>query len=149
MRSVSGTRVAARVENAAWLRFQRKGRVVADEDRVRLRVYRGKGKLTPAEVRGVFAKLNEELKDPASEASKEVEELGFQVRDLKLEHEPPAFVAEAFIITFVVGPFVAGAAGAAGKLVFDKVIKPRIGRVSDNGVTKAESIAEEDVKGND
>lgn len=130
-------------------RFNERGRVVADEQLVRLRVYRGKGKLTPAQVRAVFAKLNKELNDPSSEASKEVKELGFQVRDLQLEHEPPAFVAEAFIITFVVGPFVAGAAGAAGKLVFDKVIKKGIGRVSDNGVTKAEPISEDDEKHDD
>jgi hypothetical protein len=117
---------------------------VVDEDRVRLRVYRGKGELTPAQVREVFAELNEELKEPASEASKEVKELGLQVRDLQLDHEPPAFVATTFIITFVVGPFVAGAAGAAGKTVFDKLIKPRIGRVSDNGVTKAEPVSDDD-----
>jgi hypothetical protein len=126
------------------MRLHRRGMVVADEVLVRLRVYRGKGELTPAEVRGVLAEINEELKDPASEASKEAEELGLQVQDLRLPHEPPAFVAEAFIITFVVGPFVGGAVGAAGKMFFDKVVKPRIARVSDNGVTKAKPITEDD-----
>lgn len=122
---------------------------MADESLVRLRVYRGKGELTPAQVRDVFTKLNEALKDPASEASQEAKELGLQVRDVQLEHEPSAFVVETFVITFVVGPFVAGVAGKAGKEFYDKVIKKAIGRVSDNGVTKAEEIEQKDDKAGD
>ncbi|MGB8405915.1 MAG: hypothetical protein WCE30_17785 [Mycobacterium sp.] len=126
---------------------------MADEVLVRMRVYRGKGKLAPAQVRDVFAALNTALSNPDSEASKEVEALNVQVRDVRLDYEPAAFVAETFLITFVLGPLVAGAAEAAGKAVFEavyeNVIKRAIRSVSDNGVTKAEPIDDEDGKDGD
>lgn len=122
---------------------------MADEVLVRMRVYRGEGELTPAQVRDAFAELNEALQDPASEASQEAKDLQVTLRDVRLEHEPAAFVVETFVITFVVGPFVAGVAGAAGKAVYDNVIKKAIRRVSDNGVTKAEEIERKDVKDDD
>ena len=122
---------------------------MADEVLVRMRVYRGNGELSPAQVREVFAKLNTALKDPNSEASKDVKALQVTLRDVQLEPEPQSFVAEAFIIHFVLGPFVASIADAAGKAVWENVIKRAIRRVSDNGVTKAEQIEQKDVKDGD
>jgi hypothetical protein len=112
------------------------------EETVRLRVYRGEGKLTPAQVQTVLGAINEELKDPASEASREAKNIGAQVDNLRLPTEASAFVAEAFIIAMAI-KFAGGAAAAGGALFFNKVIKPRFDKVSDGAVKRAEPVADE------
>lgn len=112
---------------------------MADKELVRLRVTYREGELTPDRVREVLDAINVELADPASEASREAEHIGAQVGDIELKPEPSGFVAEAFIIGLAVS-FAGGVATQAGKLFFDKVIKPRFDRVSDDAVKGVETL---------
>lgn len=68
---------------------------MTEEISVGLRVYRGNGTLTPAQLRAVLAGINDELADPTSEASRVAEQVGLRIQSLELADEAAAFVAEA------------------------------------------------------
>jgi hypothetical protein len=115
---------------------------------IELVVKRGKGKLSPQQVKEVLDTITTELRDPESEVSQTTSRLGLKVSDLRLGQEYSAFVAETFLIGLAIH-FAQGVAGGvgtgAGVLFFNEVIKKRIARKSANGVISAEERPAADV----
>jgi hypothetical protein len=107
--------------------------VSADEPvRVDLEVGVDPNSLKPSELRAVFKQITEELSDPNSELSQKTSGLGLKVSGIGID-EDQAFILETVLI-WVAVHVAGGAAGAAGAMFFNKVVKPRIESIQGDGI---------------